>query len=128
MKIFSFAEFLEVNIHILSACAFYSRLQHVTSERARHMRFFVKVKFDKLYHRANTCSKFRPTALRCGDTALCLRSHHTPNNGEITVQRCCFARIWCFRILRVTWKSIKWTWAEPFKMNVKDRARIKFRC
>ena len=28
-------------------------------------------------------------------------------------------RVWCFCILCVNQKSIKWTWAEPFEMNVK---------
>ena len=57
--------------------------------------------------------------LGCGDTALCLRSRHTPNNREITVKR-------RFRILRVTRKSIKWTWAEPFEMNVKIEQELNF--
>ena len=57
--------------------------------------------------------------LRWGDTALCLWSRHTPNNQEIMVQRCCYARIWHFHILRVNRKSIKCPWAEPFKVNVK---------
>ena len=39
---------------------------------------------------------------------------HTPNNYMKL-----YARVWRFRILRVTQKSIKWTWAEPFEMNVK---------
>ena len=58
-------------------------------------------------------------ALRCEDTTLCLQSHHTPNNREITVQRRCYAHVWCFRILRVNQKSIKWTWVELFEMNKK---------
>ena len=45
---------------------------------------------------------------------------------EVTVQRHCYACVWYFCILRVNRKSIKWTWAEPFEMNVKDRARVKF--
>ena len=35
------------------------------------------------------------------------------------VQRRCYARVWHFRILRMNQKSIKWTWAETFEMNVK---------
>ena len=31
-----------------------------------------------------------------------------------------------FRILRVTQKSIKWTWAEPFEMNVKIEQELNF--
>ena len=45
---------------------------------------------------------------------------------EITVQRRCYARVWRFRILRVTRKSIKWTWAEPFEMNVKIEQELNF--
>ena len=56
--------------------------------------------------------------LRCGDTVLCLRSRHTPNNREIMVQRRCYAHVWRFRILRVNQKSIKWTWVEPSKINI----------
>ena len=47
--------------------------------------FLVSYKFDKLYHRVNTRSSFRDCALCCGDTALCLRSRHTPNDREMTV-------------------------------------------
>ena len=36
------------------------------------------------------------------------------------------ARVWRFRILRVTRKSIKWTWAEPFEMNVKIEQELNF--
>ena len=52
-------------------------------------------------------------------TALCLRSRHTPNNWEIAVQRRCYTHVWHFHILRVNRKTIEWTWAEPFEMNVK---------
>ena len=40
---------------------------------------------DKLYHRANLHSSFKPIhyELRCGDTAFRLQSCHTPNNREI---------------------------------------------
>ena len=57
---------------------------------------------------------------------LCLRSRHTLNNREITVQRRCYARVWRFRILHVTRKSIKWTWAEPFEINVKIEQELNF--
>ena len=49
-----------------------------------------------------------------------------PNNREITVFRRCYAHVWHSRILRVTNKSIKWTWAEPFKMNVKIERELNF--
>ena len=37
-----------------------------------------------------------------------------------------YARIWRFRILRVTRKSIKWTCAELFEMNVKIEQELNF--
>ena len=85
------------------------------------MGFFVKIEFD-LWMISYTIDTFKfqiDCALCCGDTALCLRSRHTPNNREITVQRRCYVRVWHFRILHVNWKSIKWLWVGPFKMNVK---------
>ena len=57
---------------------------------------------------------------------LCLQLRHTLNNREIAVQRRCYARVRRFRILRVTRKSIKWTWTEPFKMNVKIEQELNF--
>ena len=36
------------------------------------------------------------------------------------------AHAWRFRILRVTRKSIKWTWAEAFEMNVKIEQELNF--
>ena len=38
------------------------------------------------------------------------------------------ACVLCFRILRVNWTSIKWTWTEPFEMNTKGRVSLKLRC
>ena len=64
--------------------------------------------------------------LGCEDTALSLRSRHTPNDREITVYRRCYARVWRFCMLRVTQKSIKWTWAESFEMNVKIEQELNF--
>ena len=38
------------------------------------------------------------------------------------------ARVWYFRILlHVTRKSIKWTWAEPFEINVKIEQELNLR-
>ena len=65
-------------------------------------------------------------ALRVVAKALCLRSRHTHNNRDITVQRRCYARVWRFCILCVNWKSIKWPWAEPFEMNVKIEQELSF--
>ena len=42
------------------------------------------------------------------------------------VQRRCYARVWRFRILCMNQKSIKWTWAEPFEMNVKIEQGLNF--
>ena len=57
----------------------------------------------------------------CGDTVLYLRSCHNPNNREITVQRHCYARV-----LHMTRKSTKWTWAEPFEINIKIEKELNF--
>ena len=80
---------------------------------------------DKFYNRANPRSSFRQIALRCGDAALC--DHTTPpNKEEIIVQRCCYACLWCFFMLRMTRKSIKWTWVEPLEMNVNIEQELNF--
>ena len=50
----------------------------------------------------------------------------TPPIWKIMVQRRCYARIWDFCILCVNRKSIKWTWAEPFKVKVKIKQRLIF--
>ena len=83
---------------------------------------------DKLYHRANPRSSFRPTVrfvVERYSTSFAIVPHG-PNNREITVQRRCYARIWRFRILHVTRKSIKWTRAEPFEMNIKIKQELNF--
>ena len=90
--------------------------------KTRHMGFFVKVEFDaSMISSTLELTRVQVLDQSCASTALCLRSRHTLNNGEITVQRRCYARVWRFRILRlrVARKSIKWTSAEPFEMNVK---------
>ena len=82
---------------------------------------------DKLYHRANPCSSLRPIVHSVVEMQRFVCDRATPpNNREITVQRRCYARVWCFHILRVTRKSIKWTWVEPFEMNVKIEQGLNF--
>ena len=80
---------------------------------------------DKLYHRANPRTSFRPTVHFIVEIQHFAIAPH-PNNREISVQRRCYARVWCFRILRVTRKSIKWTWAELFEINVKIEQGLNF--
>ena len=58
-----------------------------------------------------------------GDTALCLRSRHTPRNYGLKALLC--TRM-AFPHTTVTRKSIKWTWAEPFEMNVKIEQELNF--
>ena len=41
--------------------------------------------------------------------------------------RRCYARVWRFRILCIYWKSIKWTWVEPFEMNAKIERGSNFK-
>ena len=82
--------------------------------------FLVSYIFDKLYHRANLPPSFRPIAHFAWELERFVCDCATPTIiKEITVQRRYYARVWCFRILRVNQKSIKWTWAEPFELNVK---------
>ena len=91
------------------------------------MGFFQKIEFDAWstieLTRVQVLGRSRASLWRY---SACLRSHHTPNIREITVYRRCYARVWRFRILRVTRKSIKWTWAEPFEMNVKFEQELNF--
>ena len=42
------------------------------------------------------------------------------------LDRSCYACVWHFCILRVTRKSIKWTWVELFEMNVKIEQELNF--
>ena len=37
-----------------------------------------------------------------------------------------YARVWHFCILNIYRKSIKWTWVEPFEMNVKIARGLNF--
>ena len=81
------------------------------------MGFFQKIEFD---------AWLISSSIELTRVQVLGRSRHTPNNREITVQRRCYARICRFRILLVTRKSIKWTWAEPFEMNVKIEQELNF--
>ena len=87
------------------------------------MIFLLSYIFDKLYHRANPCSSFRATVRFVCDrtTPPIIEKLRSKGVGR------CYARVWRFRILlRVTRKSIKWTWAEPFEMNVKIEQELNF--
>ena len=86
--------------------------------------FLVSYIFDKLYHRANPRSSSRATVRFVVEIQRFVCDRATP--PEITVQRRCYARVRRFRILRVTWKSIKWTWAEPLEMNVNIEQELNF--
>ena len=71
---------------------------------------------DKLYHRANPCSSLRPIARFVVEIQRFVCDRATPSIVE--------SKGIAFRILRVTRKSIKWTWAEPFEMNVKIKQEL----
>ena len=79
---------------------------------------------DKLYHRANPYSSFRPTVRFLVEIQHYVCDCATPR--EIMVQRHFYAHVWRFRILHITAKSIKWTWAELFEMNVKFEQELNF--
>ena len=85
----------------------------IICDRLRKPAYWIFVKVEFMY---GQYVKFQiDCALCCGDTALCLRSRHTPDNREIAVQRC-----WRFDILCMTRKSITWTWVEPFERSSKS--------
>ena len=75
---------------------------------------------DKLYHEANPRSS-RPIARFVVEIQRFLCDRATPPIIEKLRSKdvAMHARIWCFRILCVNWKSIKWPLAGPFEMNVK---------
>ena len=82
---------------------------------------------DKLYHRANPGSAFRLIVHFVVEIQRFVCNHATPlKNREIAVQRRCYACVWRFHILHVNWKSIKWTWVELFKMNIKNEQGLNF--
>ena len=78
---------------------------------------------DKLYHRANPRSSLRPIARFVVEIQRFVCDRATP---PIIEKLRCYARRRRFRILRVTRKSIKWTWAETFEMNVKIEQELNF--
>ena len=83
---------------------------------------------DKLYHRANLRLSFRPTVLFVVEIQHFVCDHATPPIIEKLrskgVAMHTYAVSAC--IVRVTRKSIKWTWAEPFEMNVKIEQELNF--
>ena len=81
---------------------------------------------DKLYHRANPRSSLRPIARFVVEIQRFVCDRATPPIIEKLRSKGCYARVWRFRILRMTRKSIKWTWAEPFEMNVKIEQELNF--
>ena len=82
---------------------------------------------DKLYHRANPRSSFRPTVRFVVEIQRFVCDRATPPIiEELRSQGVGYARVWRFRILRVTRKSFKWTWAESFEMNVKIDQELNF--
>ena len=78
---------------------------------------------DKVYHRANPRSSFRPTVRFVVEIQRFVYDRATP---PIIEKLRYYARVWRFRILRVTRKSIKWTWAEPFETSVKIEQELNF--
>ena len=104
---------------------------------------------DKLYHRANPRSNLRPIVCLVVEIQRFVCDRATPPIIDGLKVLLCTRMAFPHTI--VTRKSIKWTWAEPFEMNVKieqerepeinwmdlggavrnerkDQARVGFRC
>ena len=81
---------------------------------------------DKLYHRANPRSSFRPTVGFVVEIQRFVCNCATPPIIENLRSKGVAMCVLHFRILRMTRKSIKWTWAEPFEMNVKIEQELNF--
>ena len=64
----------------------------------------------KFYHRANSRLSPRPIARFAKELQRFVCDRATLPIIE---------SVWRFRILQAYWKSIKWTWVEPFEMNAK---------
>ena len=82
--------------------------------------FFVKIEY-KLYHRPNPCSSFRPSVHLVVEIQSFVCDHTTPPIIEKLRSKGIAMHVYgvCILCLRVKRKSVKWTWAELFKMNVK---------
>ena len=76
---------------------------------------------DKLYHRANPRSSFRLITRFVVEIQCFVCNRATPPIIEKLRSEGinCYARVWCFRILHVNQKSIKWPWAGLFEISVK---------
>ena len=74
-------------------------------------------------HRANPRSSLRPIALRCGDTALCLRSRHTPQKSRSYGLKALPCTCMTFQH---TTREPEWPCAGPFERDVKIE-RVEFR-
>ena len=83
---------------------------------------------DKLYRRANPRSSLRPIACFVVEIQCFVCDRTTPPIIEKLRSKGIAMHVygWRFRILRVTRKSIKWTWVEPFEMNVKIGQELNF--
>ena len=81
---------------------------------------------DKLYHRANPRSSLRPMVRFVVEIQCFVCDRATPPIIKTLRSKGVAMHTWRFRILRVTRKSIKWTWAEPFEMNVNIEEELNF--
>ena len=96
-------------------------------EKTWHIGFFVKVEFY-LWLISSTIELTRVLvsdqlcALLSRYSALFVIVRQLRNYGP----KALLCTRMAFHILLVTWKSIKWTWAEPFEMNVKMEQELNF--
>ena len=71
---------------------------------------------DKPYHRANSRSSFRPIALFAVELQSFVCDRATPPTIKKLRSKGVAMHAYGVSVYR---KSIKWTWVEPFEMNVK---------
>ena len=76
---------------------------------------------DKLYHRPNPRSNLRPIV--CFVVEI---QHFVCNSATPPIIEKLRSKGVAMHAYGVTWKSIKWTWAEPFEMNIKIEQELNF--
>ena len=88
--------------------------------------FLVSYICDKLYHRANPRSSFRATVCYVVEIQRFVCDRTTPPIIEKLQSK--GAAMHTYGVPHTTrdQKSIKWTWAEPFEMNVKIEQELNF--
>ena len=81
---------------------------------------------DKLYRRANPRSSLRPIVRLVVEIQRFVCNRATPQQSRNYELKALLCTRMAFPHTAVTRKSIKWTWAEPFEMNVKIEQEFNF--